>query len=157
MRLLPVLLVTGCAGGYQLTRPDPPPMDPLLAPPPALGQVCVLRPLPEGPERLLLVRDNGALVGATSALTHFCYFAQPGPHRVVATFDGPDPRPVETALLALAGQRYFLRQELIPSGHKLVIVDETEARAVIGRTTFHVLARVPGGAKPDPAPMAWTE
>jgi hypothetical protein len=101
------------------------------APPGALAEVCVLRPAERELAVLVFaVRDNGVLVGATRKASYFCWYAEPGAHRLESRDDDPasrEPPRVADAVLD-AGRRYYLEQ------------DVTMARFVIAGAPSHELA-----------------
>lgn len=100
-------------------------------------------------------RDNGALVGATSGPTYFCYRAEPGEHEIVVEADNQ-----ETARLAAeAGKTYFLEQHVeFVFGYvkcRAGWVTEEEAQSLIRSSYPGVLVGVPGSETlPDDPPYA---
>lgn len=100
-------------------------------------------------------RDNGALVGATSGPTYFCYLAEPGEHEVVVEADER-----ETAhLVAEEGKTYFLEQQVdFVFGYvkcRAAWVAEDEARRLLRSSYPGVLVGVPGSeVLPKERPLA---
>ncbi|MCS6914552.1 MAG: hypothetical protein RMK29_03505 [Myxococcales bacterium] len=141
-----LLLCLPLAGacGYRLSRVEPPPMDAFAPPPPGLALVCLLRPRLAPSKLVFVVRDNGRLVGATVGSSYFCYYAEPGPHRITSQRTGVIE---ETVKVLEAGQRYYLYQNVDPypdaTRSWLSWTSEQEARGMVGECTYRVLTSVP--------------
>jgi hypothetical protein len=96
-------------------------VDPFVAIPPGMAQVCVVRP--PGPGQLLptMFRDNGVTVGMTRGPSFFCYYAAPGQHRIT-----PGGSDAAIATLDVApGQRYVLRHKANVGQDEVLWVDPT--------------------------------
>ena len=148
------LLASACSA-YGLTTRSTPPVAPFATADATRATVCVVRAGFPAPLYTIAVRDNGALVGATRDGTYFCYLAEPGEHRIVsdATFGTRTAR-----LTAVAGRRYYLRQEwLLPAvrGHALSWVDASVAEEDIQGDEYAVVVEAPATeALPDSTPVA---
>ena len=124
LRLVPVALASlaslaGCASQNREAREIA--VDPFVAIPPGMAQVCVVRP--PGPGQLLptLFRDNGVTVGMTRGPSFFCYYAAPGQHRI--TPGGSDA--AIATLDVTAGQRYVLRHKANVGQDEVLWIDPT--------------------------------
>lgn len=148
--LLPFVLAWGCSS-YGFTEPKAPPIAAFGQPPPGFAQVCVLRPHLSAAAVTFVVRDNGRLVGATRGASYFCYYAQPGRHRVTSEADDVQ----EANVVALAGARYFLHQRVRNTlgwvSSPMEWVGEPEAQTMIGKCDYRVLTEVPEGTELPPA------
>lgn len=131
---LALLTLGGCAH-YSVITQEPPPIDALGEPPYGLAQICVLRPHSLGALVPFAVRDNGRLVGATRGPSYFCYFVQPGWHRV--TSDSGNVATVD--LTAAPGARHYLHQIVRIGDDELVAIDERAAAAMLPRCEYQVL------------------
>jgi hypothetical protein len=158
-RTLPLALLAGLtlgAGcGYRLARREPPPIDAFGAPPTGQAQVCVLRPRLAPSSLMFLVHDNGRLVGATRGSSYFCYYAEPGPHRVTSRRAGI----VEDATMQLeGGTRYYLYQNVDPypdaTRSWLSWTSETDARSMVGECAYRVLSSAGSEERPGDRPTA---
>jgi hypothetical protein len=149
-----LLLASGCSA-YGLATRDAPAVAPFATTDAARATVCVVRTGFPAPLYTIVVRDNGTLVGATHDGTYFCYLAEPGEHLIVsdATFGTRTAR-----LNAVAGHRYYLRQEwLLPGvrGHALSWIDASTAEEDIRYDEYAVVTEAPASdALPDARPVA---
>ena len=152
---LPLVFALGCSG-YGLTEPKTPPIEPFAAAPAGHAQICVIRPHGfKAAAVTFVVRDNGRLVGATKGASYFCYFAQPGKHRVTSEADDAQ----EANVLAIPGARYYLRQKVSNVlgwvSSPMEWVGEGEAHEMISRCEYRVLTDVHDGeARPPVNPVA---
>ena len=140
----------GCTS-YRVETGGRPTIDP-NSPPPGVATICVVRPHIAGALVPILVRDDGALVGATRGEGYFCYFAEPG-HHEITTVGGDDiddklgTTNVDRATIdAVEGGRYFLVHDLgnIFGVAPLRWVDEPRGRAMIAECEWSTLTGVPG-------------
>ena len=157
----PFLLVAfafaaGCTA-YRTARPEAPPINALGRPPSSLAQLCVVRPGWGARVVTLTVHDNDKLVGATNGPSYFCYFAEPGQHRIVSSIADQgilDP-PRALALTVEPGGRYYLQQSVSPAGHSLVSQSGEEAAKQIEGCGYQIVIRAPDGtAVPGLTPVA---
>ena len=139
--LFAVLAASGCAGLRVVTSDAPPlPIDPLASPPDGLGQVCVIRPHSIGALLTIPVRDNGTLVGATQGPSYFCYFAQPGLHRITMQLSG------ELAVDAQvdSGRTLYLHQHIRVGADRFYPISLEAARPMLERCDYSQLVEAPG-------------
>lgn len=136
---------------WGFVEPKTPPIAAFAAPPNQLAQICVLRPHLLAGAVTFPVRDNGKLVGATRGASYFCYWAQPGQHRVTSEADDVQEANVQT----IAGARYYLHQRVKNTfgfvSSPMEWVSETEARTMVETCDYRVLTEVPDGAERPPA------
>jgi hypothetical protein len=126
-----------------------------------VATVCVIRPSHWAIAVTFVVHDDARLVGATRGESYFCYFAQPGEHRILSSTGDPTDRDGQATLTAVAGGRYWLHQDFdnvfgsVTS--KLQWVDEARARRLLddGACAYEVLEGVPGEERlPEAVPTA---
>ncbi len=120
-----------------------------------VGTVCVIRSSTWARAVTFVLHDNGTLVGAAKGDSYFCYEAEPGEHEIVSdTFDSTD-HPGRTSIAVVAGERYWLHQDHENTfgsvTSKLVWIDESVARDLIGGTEYKVLTETPAHEQPPPA------
>jgi hypothetical protein len=119
--LLPLALTSlvACASQHREAREIA--VDPFVAIPSGMAQVCVVRP--PGPGQLLptVFRDNGVTVGMTRGPSFFCYYAAPGQHRITP---GMSDEAIATLEVA-AGQRYVLRHKANVGQDEVLWIDPT--------------------------------
>jgi len=149
--LLSFAVCVGCSG-YGFVEPKTPPIEPLGAPAAGYGQVCVVRPHGfKAAAVTVSVRDNGRLVGATRGASYFCYWAQPGKHRITSEADDVQ----EAGVLVSPGLRYFLRQKITNTlgwvSSPMEWMSDAEAHAQIAKCDYRVLTEVPDGVERPPA------
>ena len=155
----------GClvaCSSYSLAEPKAPPIAAFgPAPRTDVATVCVIRPSHLAMAVTFAVHDDGRLVGATRGESWFCYFAEPGAHRIVSSTGDSTDRDGEATLAAEAGKRYWLHQDydnvfgVIVD--KLQWVDEARARDLMdqGKCDYKTLSGVPGDeVLPPPVPVA---
>lgn len=119
-----------------------------------VGTVCVIRAATWARGVTFVVHDNGVLVGATKGDSYFCYEAEPGEHEIVSdTFDSTD-HPGRTSIAIAAGMRYWLQQDHENTfgsvTSKLVWLDESIARDLVGDAEYKVLEETPAHESPPP-------
>jgi hypothetical protein len=161
MKALPIGLaaalgvwVLGCTS-WKLDEPRVAPSFVAQPLPPNAALVCLERTSALAQAVTFPTHDDGILVGATRGPGHFCYLAEAGEH--VITMEADE---VETAkLTAVAGQRYFLEQQVdFLFGYvkcRATWVAEPEARQPLDDTPYEVLVGVPGTERlPAAAPFA---
>ncbi|MBI4701055.1 MAG: hypothetical protein HY744_07845 [Deltaproteobacteria bacterium] len=142
-------LLVGACGGFAVTHPKQPPLDPFGQPPATYAQVCVVRPAHIGAPLVFPVRDNGTLVGATRGPSYFCYLAGVGHHSI--TVEGAEPG--EVRLTAQPVRRYFIEHEIAGNRRRLVAIDESRARQILRDCDYAMIEAVPEGeAKPPAVP-----
>lgn len=154
--MLVLVAASGCSR-YWVGRPMAPPIDALGRPPSGLGQLCVVRPFWGTTAVTLVVRDNGNLVGATHGPSYFCYFAEPGGHRIVSEVSdaGMVEKPRETRIEITRGGRYFLQQTVEAGGTVLDWLSEAEAAKIVDRCGYQVLISAPASdSMPGMTPVA---
>src|SRR5690242_6633293 len=131
------VVVIGCGAGRDASD---------LPSPPRLAQICAARPEPTARPLVLVLRDNGRVVGATAGATFACWLAAPGAHQIVS--DGDDTGP--TLVHAHAGGRYWIHQEVSELGGQahahLDVVDEDTGRALVDACEERVLVSVRGSS-----------
>ncbi len=151
-RMVALLFLVGAGGcsRYFVGHPTAPPIDALGRPPAGLAQLCVVRPSWGAAAVTLVVHDNGGLVGATHGPSYFCYFAEPGSHRIVSEISDPGmaDSPVETTVAVVRGGRYYLRQTVEPGGSTIAVVTEQEAAKMVHRCGYQVLISAPAPDEP---------
>jgi len=135
-------VLLGCGGpGQSLVEPSTPPVDPYALPAADKAKLCVVRKSSADGTSIHLVRDNGALVGATRGGSHFCYLAEPGEHRVA--IEGADA----VSMAVDGGRIYYLHEDLAEVMGTVVAkptwVENVEAKALIAETRYAVLAKAP--------------
>lgn len=151
-----LVAASGCSR-YWVGRPTAPPIDALGRPPTGLGQLCVVRPYWGATAVTLVVRDNGTIVGATHGPSYFCYFAEPGAHRIVSEVSdaGMVEKPRETRIEIARGGRYFLQQTVEAGGTVLAWLSEAEAAKIVDTCGYQVLiAGPPSDTMPGMTPVA---
>ncbi|MSP63433.1 MAG: hypothetical protein EXR72_24435 [Myxococcales bacterium] len=146
-----ILFAAGGCSPFWVARPEAPPIDALGRPPGGLGQLCVVREFWGVSAVTLVVRDNGHVVGATRGPSYFCYFAEPGRHRIVSEVSdsGRIDAPRETAVEILPGGRYYLAQTVAAGGQTIGWISEADAGKRVEKCGYQVLIRGPGN---DPLP-----
>ncbi len=111
------LVLAACAS--QHGEPREIAVDPFVAIPPGMAQVCVVRPPGAGQLLPTMFRDNGVTVGMTRGPSFFCYYAAPGQHRITP---GSSDNPIAT-LDVVAGQRFILRHKQNVGQDEILWVD----------------------------------
>jgi hypothetical protein len=157
-----VFLAAAACSSYALAEPKVPPI--AAFGPGArtdVATVCVIRPSHMAVAVTFAVHDNRQLVGATRGESYFCYWAEPGRHRIVSTTGDSTDRDGDALLTAEAGKRYFLHQDYDSVFgvivDKLQWVDEPRARELLddGKCDYMTLSGVPGEeALPAAVPLA---
>ncbi len=154
------LLFAGCSS-YSLAAPKAPPIDAFRSARTDVATVCVIRPSHWALAVTFVVHDDDQLVGATRGESYFCYFAQPGEHRIVSSTGDPTDRDGHATLTAVAGSRYWLHQDYDnvfgSITDKLQWVDEARARELLGdgACEYKLIDGVPGEERlPGAAPIA---
>lgn len=145
-------MAAGCAtGGWAVAEARPPAVDPQPPPPAGKAKVCVVRPGGAN-NSVHPIRDNGSLVGATNASSHFCYLIDVGNHQIKI-----EANPTEQmTLTAEAGKSYYLREDMDDVMGVVVCkpswVEEPDAKRAIEQTTYRVIVTAPAGeALPSPS------
>ena len=129
----------GCSS-YSL-RPVAQPPVPAFGPPrPDVATVCLFRPTSLGALLTVPVRDNGQLVGATSAHSYFCWHAEPGRHRI-SVAGGTDAS--DRTLTLAAGERVHLQHEINIGNDALRIASEAETAEYAGECEYNVVSEAP--------------
>jgi len=155
-----VMLVAGCIN-YRLERAEVPPIDARSSPPPEVGQICVLRHGWALHVWTALVRDEGRLVGATRGTAgHFCWYAEPGRHRVSSLLlcDWGEVPESAISIEVKAGGRYFLAQNAANSGKNVTLtrIGERFASELLEDSEYEVLTALPGTRAPSAVQLAPT-
>jgi hypothetical protein len=117
--LLALTMLGACAS--QQREPREIAVDPFVAIPPGMAQVCVVRPPGAGQLLPTVFRDNGVTVGMTRGPSFFCYYAAPGQHRITP---GMSDAAIATLDVA-AGQRYVLRHKANVGQDEVLWIDPT--------------------------------
>lgn len=162
---LPVLFASGAlvsaCSSYSLRTPKTPPVAAFGPARTDVATVCVVRPSHWAVAVTFVVHDDGQLVGATRGESYFCYYAQPGAHRILSSTGDPTDQDGHAVLTAVAGRRYWLHQDFDNVFgviiDKLQWVDEARARELLddGSCDYEVLDGVPGHEKlPSGVPVA---
>ncbi|HEX8795499.1 MAG TPA: hypothetical protein VF765_31330 [Polyangiaceae bacterium] len=154
--LASLALSAGCAT-YALAAPSEPPIAPFGPAPRQAATVCVIRPSHWSLTATYVVHDDGQLVGGLKGESYFCYFAQPGPHRIaVARGDSPMAEAAITTLHAVRGHRYWLEQRYdYTFGDQLGWIQEDRARDLIDGCTYKEIVDAPADdAVPFGIPVA---
>ncbi len=153
-----LLLTSGCTA-YSVTVVEPP-ADALSPAPPAarMARVCLVRSSALAAPAPVVVRDNGRLMGATSAESYFCYRLEPGAHEVESVFGDDVDRDLGTAsrraanLEAVAGESYFLHHEVMAFGaFRVRWVDRETFEELRDGCRYVRLSAVPGDEALPPA------
>jgi hypothetical protein len=130
---------------YTLAQPTQAPISAFGPSPSKAATVCVIRPSHWHLQTTFIVRDDGQLVGATQGESYFCYLAEPGPHRIVATPSDAEEAATQINLRALAGRRYWLHLDFDRAlGTMLEAVDEPAAREMVESCDYKELVDAPG-------------
>lgn len=129
-----------------------PPIAPLGPARDDVATVCMYRPTNLGAALTIPVRDNGQLVGVTRAFSYFCWFAEPGRHRI-AVAGGSDAEDRNFDLRA--GERLQLQHEINIGNDALRIIDPREAQTFANECAYHVVTEHPADEQlPSPARVA---
>lgn len=143
------LVIVGCSS-WKLSTPPTTALGAESPPPPGAAKVCVIRTAVVAIALTFPTRDNGALVGATSGPTYFCYAAEPGEHEITSEADEVDV----ARLTAEAGKSYFLEQRVdFIFGYvkcRSVWVAEPEAARLFRASYPGALVEVPGSERLPP-------
>lgn len=145
---------SGCTRYEIAPREAAPPriFDPL---PPNTGQICVVRPHNVALLVPAVVRDNRRLVGMTKGPTWFCWFAEPGVHKILTRYGddidenlGTD-EVTDAAILVEPGGRYYLHHDVskILTISVRWILDPAEANALIAECQWADLVGAPANDK----------
>jgi hypothetical protein len=144
---------------YEIAPRDTAPagaFDPLPA---NTGQICVVRPHNVALLVPAVVRDNRRLVGMTRGPTWFCWFAEPGVHRIMTRYGddidenlGTD-EVTDAAILVEPGGRYYLHHDVskILTISVRWVLDPAEAQSMIAECEWADLVAGPSEEK-LPAP-----
>jgi hypothetical protein len=151
----PLAFVLGCST-YTFIEPKTPPIEAFGPPSVHAATVCVLRPSHWGLNVTFVVHDDAQLVGATRGESYFCYYAAPGPHRIVSTRSDVLDDAATATLHARVGQRYWLHQRYDSFfGNQLEWLDEERARQMIEGCDYKELVEAPGDeTPPEDVPFA---
>lgn len=140
--LASLALTAGCAT-YALAAPSEPPIAPFGPATRQAATVCVIRPSHWSLTTTFVVHDDAQLVGGLRGESYFCYYAQPGPHRIMVS-RGISDEAAMTTLHAVRGHRYWLEQRYdYTFGDQLGWIDEDRARALIDGCTYQELVDAP--------------
>jgi hypothetical protein len=150
---LPVL--PACSS-YTLAQPTEAPIAAFGPASTKAATVCVIRPSHWHLQTTFVVRDDGQLVGATRGESYFCYLAEAGPHRVVASRSDAQEEGTHIGLRAEAGHRYWLHMDFDAYlGTTLEWVDESRARGMVEACDYKELVDAPGeDFLPETVPFA---
>ena len=142
--LASLVLTAGCAT-YALAAPSEPPIAPFGPAPRQAATVCVIRPSHWSLTATYVVHDDAQLVGGLKGESYFCYFAQPGPHRIaVRRDDSTTAEAAITTLHAVRGHHYWLEQRYdYTFGDQLSWIQEDRARDLIEGCTYKELVDAP--------------
>jgi hypothetical protein len=142
--LLAALTILPACSSYSLTRRLTPPVDALGPAPRDFATVCVIRSSMAALSTTFVVHDDGQLVGATRGEGYFCYWAEPGPHRIVSNAnDDSDEERVVTARV-VAGRHYWLLQgHDTYFGSTLDWIAEDRARPLVEQCDYLELVDAP--------------
>lgn len=154
--LVALSFAAGCSG-YMLVKPDAPPLDPRVSPPPGWAQVCIVRPHWISSAVTLAVRDNDTLVGATRGPSYFCYLAEPGVHHLVSTQADPGAlhKPQTLTFAAVPNGTYVLEQRIGALGiHDLAWVAPERVEDAVSRCGYRLLTEAPDGTPRHHPPVA---
>lgn len=133
----------GCAT-YSLAAPSEPPIEPFGPAPRQAATVCVIRPSHWSLTTTYVVHDDAQLVGGLRGESYFCYFAQPGPHRIVVNRSDSADEAAITTLHAARGHHYWLEQRYdYTFGDQLSWLDEDHARSLVDGCTYKELVDAP--------------
>jgi hypothetical protein len=151
------LLCVGCTS-YTLAAPTEAPITAFGPATSKAATVCVIRPSHWSLTTTFVVHDDGQLVGATQGESYFCYFAEGGPHRIVAS-NGSDQATEDFGQIAFhaeSGRRYWLHLTFDRDfGTQLEWLDEERARAYVQRCDYKELVDAPSGEiMPEGIPFA---
>jgi hypothetical protein len=149
-------ILPGCTT-YTLAQPTEPPIAAFGPGSTKAATVCVIRPSHWALTATFVIHDGTQLVGATKGESYFCYLAEPGPHRIVASRgDTASEDFGQAGLHAEAGHRYWLHLDFDGDfGTQLEWVDEDKARPMIERCDYKELVDAPDGEEaPQGVPYA---
>ena len=141
--LASLALTAGCAT-YALAAPSEPPIAPFGPAPRHAATVCVIRPSHWSLTTMYVVHDDAQLVGGLKGESYFCYFAQPGPHRITLSRGGSTDEAVMTTLHAVRGHHYWLEQRYdYTFGDQLNWIDEDRAHTLVDGCIYQELVDAP--------------
>lgn len=137
-------VLTACTT-YTLAQPTEAPIAAFGPASTKSATVCVIRPSHWHLQSTFVVRDDGQLVGATRGESYFCYLAEPGPHRVLASRSDGQDEGTHIGLRAEPGRRYWLHMDFDAYlGTTLEWVDEARARGMVEACDYKELVDAPG-------------
>jgi hypothetical protein len=137
--------VLAACSSYTLAQPTEAPIAAFGQSSSKAATVCVIRPSHWHLQTTFVVRDDTQLVGATRGESYFCYLAEPGPHRILASRSDTTEEGTHIGLRAEAGHRYWLHMDFDAYlGTTLEWVDESRARAMVEACDYKELVDAPG-------------
>lgn len=148
-------ILSGCSS-YSVARRAVPPIDAQAVAPRDLATVCIVRWSIKEPSTIRIVYDDRRLVGATHGGAYFCYWAEPGLHRIVSTPTEDDDEDDERMVMLrlVAGRNYWLLEDYdVYFGDTFEALDEERARHLIQLCDYEELVEAPLG---ETIPDAWT-
>jgi hypothetical protein len=148
-------ILPGCTT-YTLAQPTEPPIAAFGPSSTKAATVCVVRPSHWALAATFVVHDGTQLVGATKGESYFCYLAEPGPHRIVASRGDGTDETAQIGLHAQAGRRYWLHLDFDRDfGTQLEWVDEDRAHPLVEACDYKELVDAPDGEEaPEGVPYA---
>jgi hypothetical protein len=150
LALAATLAVLPACATYALAQPTEPPIAAFGPATSKVATVCVIRPSHWALGSTYLVRDDAQLVGATKGESYFCYYAEPGAHRLTAARLDVSDDLGQIGLHAEAGHRYWLHVDYDRElGTQLQWIEEDEARPLVERCDYKELV---GESAGEPAP-----
>lgn len=158
-----LLFVSSGCTAYTVSIVEPPADAPSAALPAGrVARACVVRSSALAAPAPVVVRDNGRLMGATSAESYFCYQLEPGEHEVESVFGDDVDRDLGTSsrriakLEADSGGSYFLHHEVMAFGaFRVRWVDRETFEELRDGCDYVRLSAVPGDeALPSAFPVA---
>jgi hypothetical protein len=153
---LAILAVPAGCATYSLAAPSEPPIAAFGPTPRHAATVCVIRPSHWALNTTYVVHDDAQLVGGLRGESYFCYYAQPGPHRISVSRSDSTEEAAITTLHAVRGHHYWLEQRYdYTFGDQLSWLDEDHAREMVDGCTYKELVDAPAeDAMPFGVPIA---
>lgn len=155
MTMIVAALFASACTRYEIAPRDTAPATTFDALPANVGQICVVRPHNVALLVPAVVRDNRQLVGMTKGPSWFCWFAEPGIHKIVTRYGddidedlGMDEL-TDAAILVEPGGRYYLHHDVskILTISVRWILDVAEANAMIAECDWVDLVAAPQGER----------
>lgn len=156
LAIVATVAILPCCTTYTLAQPTEPPIAAFGPSSIKAATVCVIRPSHWALATTFVVHDDTQLVGATKGESYFCYLAEPGPHRILASRGDASEDAAQIGLHAQAGHRYWLHVDFDRDfGTQLEWLDEDTARPMVESCDYKELVDAPDGEDaPEGVPYA---